>query len=120
MVFPDQIALSANDVRNAVETLYGVWTFVFLICFAATLRWRWRAFRIAPLFALVSALATPALSQVATGQPFAFSGPSDGIAYLMTAFYPAVVFVLTAFIAVVLGLISRVLVRALQPATPSV
>lgn len=116
MVFPDQIASSALDIRTAVDTLNGVWTFVFLISFAAALRWRWRAFGIVPTFALITALAAPLLSQVAGGQPIAIGGRDDVIAYLIAAFYPAIAFILTGFTAVVLGLISRVLVRALQPA----
>jgi hypothetical protein len=115
LVFLDQMAPGALDIRTAVDTLNGVWTFVFLISFAAALRWRWRAFSIVPTFALVTALAAPLLSQAAAGQPIAFAGKDDVIGYLIAAFYPAVAFILTGFTAVVLGLISRVLVRALQP-----
>lgn len=116
MVFPDPIAPGALDIRSAVDTLNGVWTFIFLLSFAAALRWRWRAFSIVPTFALVTALAAPMLSQAAAGQPIAFAGKDDIVAYLMAAFYPAIAFILTGFTAVVLGLVSRVLVRALQPA----
>ena len=116
MVFPDQMAPGALDIRTAVDMLNSVWTFVFLLSFAAALRWRWRAFSIAPIFALITALAAPLLSQAAAGQPIVFAGTDDVIDYLMAAFYPAIAFILTGVTAVVLGLISRVLVRALQPA----
>jgi hypothetical protein len=115
LVFPDQTAPGGLDVRTAVDMLNGVWTFVFLASFAAALRWRWRAFSIAPIFALLTALAAPLLSQAAAGQPVSFAGPDDVIAYLIAAFYPAIAFILTGVTAVVLGLITRVLVRALQP-----
>lgn len=115
-MFPDQIAPGAPDIRQAVATLYGVWTFVFVMSFGAALRLRWRAFRIAPFVALLAALFTPVFSAIATGQTVSISQPSDAIDYLILAFYPAVAFVLTAFAAVTLGLISRILARALQPA----